>query len=87
MASLEAETNPPLVVDPDAPIASPITPERLQAIRGRKPEVIKPRRRMQLEQAHGCPHPDLNRHPARSARHEEALRFRRGEGANRLPEV
>jgi len=82
MASLEAEADPPLVIDPDAPLPFAIMPQRLQPVRWREAQVFERRRRVKLEQPHPRAGQDGRREAARESRGEEALRFRGTEGTN-----
>lgn len=50
VSKLEAETEPPLVVDPDAVPARTVTPERLQTVPRRDPQEIQCRSCVQLGQ-------------------------------------
>jgi hypothetical protein len=41
ICSFPAETDAPLVVDPDAVLSGPISPQNLQPVAGRNPQILK----------------------------------------------
>jgi hypothetical protein len=51
VAAPPSETDPPLVVDPDAVLPLPISPQPLESVPGRDPQVVQP--------LGGIKHPEL----------------------------
>src|SRR3546814_6071415 len=58
VAGLESEAQPPLVVDPDAPLANPVARQCLEPVGQWFAQVFDAGRRIQLPQPHGCTSPD-----------------------------
>jgi hypothetical protein len=76
---LPAETDSPLVVYPDAVLASPIAPKHLQAIPWRNSKRFQIRRRVQHEQFHMAKPLDTLRQFPRKTTLKNLLRFFAGE--------
>src|SRR3546814_11544274 len=75
VAGLESEAQPPLVVDPDAPLANPVARQCLEPVGQWFAQVFDAGRRIQLHQPHGCTSPDIRRQPSRYATGEQLPRF------------
>jgi len=82
VASLEAETYSPLIVDADAPLSLAISLQGLQSVRGRKPQILNQSRGVQLCKPPACTRSNLGREAARPACSVEPFCFRVGERSN-----
>jgi hypothetical protein len=54
MAIVPFEADPPLVVDPDGPLAFPLAPQGLKPVSGRNPEIVQALRAVKQVQLAPC---------------------------------
>lgn len=82
MAVLPHETDPPLVIDPDAMLPLSVTSQCLESIAWRHPQVLKQRRSVQLSQFPEGYSLDVRRNRLGPLTSEELLGFRVPEALN-----
>jgi len=75
VAVIEAKANPPLVIDPDAPLPAAIMTQRFQSVRRRQAQIANLCGCIQLEEPHGGALVDLSRDTARLTARVEVFRL------------
>jgi hypothetical protein len=74
IAVLEAKADPPLIVDANGVLPFSISAQDVKPIAGRDPEIIKPRRKVNILQSLHRPSDDVWWQPARLACDEQVAR-------------
>ena len=82
VAILPAETDAPLVVDPDAPLSGTIAAQCFQAVPRRSSEEVETRGAMKLFQLALCSSLGVQRQLGRESAVKELFRFFAGKGCN-----